>query len=183
MSERDRILALTQAAFLSAVAFTFLSIQFVMPPSFVVLLGVVPAIFGLQAYHVPLKLAGLAGVLVIVLSSVMFGVTLGVWAGLYFVVGSVLGIGWRYRLPLALRLLVTSLASVLSLLATVAMFGWMANIRWQEVAHAWVQFPVLDQTSFLTFLATGLVFWCVLFSLGADRFLAQVLRHIHVDPR
>lgn len=183
MKERNQILALTQAAFLSAVAFTFLGFQFIMPPVFIILLWIVPTVFALQAYYVPWRLNGLAGILVIALASAVFGIIHGVWIGLYFLTGSVVGIGWRYRWRLWLRLPLVSVVFCLSLFTVIAAFGYVAGISWQDIANEFMLLVKFDQRILYSFMGVGLVCWSLLLAFGSDRFLAQVLRHLQVEAR
>jgi hypothetical protein len=183
VTERDWILALTRVAFLDAVVFSFLSIQFVMPPTFVILLWVVPTVFALQAYHVPLRLTGSSGVLVVLMSSVVFGIAIGIWTWIYFMAGCVLGVGRRYHLPLVLRLLTTAMTFATCLFASVIVFGWLANISWQEISAALVLLPAPDQIPILPCMIVGLALWSMLLSLGTESSLARILRHLHIGLR
>lgn len=180
MSEHARTLALTKVAFLNAVIFSLLSIQFALPPAFVVLLCIVPAIFALQAYHVPMKLVSLSGLLAIVASSVAFGIIVGVWTCIYFVAGTSLGVGRRYHMPFAFRLLTTTVAFILMLVVGTIAFAGLADVNMRDVNALISRSPLLTRVAILPILATGVVFLSLLASWGADRFLARLLSHLEV---
>ena len=181
MNDRAQILGLTQIAFLNALILSFLGVQFVIPFASIVLLLVIPVIFALQVYHVAIRVAFLSGLSVVVLSTILFGVVLGIWTLVYFVLGIALGWGRRNRLPSALRLFLVSLLFCVAIIAIMFAFGWMANITWVGITGTLAHYQLLNRLPLIPLIGLGLAGWALLNTLGADQILSRVLRQLYFD--
>lgn len=179
MNDRDRILALTQIAFLNALILSFLGVQFVIPFASIVFLVVIPVIFALQVYHVAIRVTFLSGMTVIMLSSILFGIVLGFWTLVYFVLGLALGWGCRKRMPTVIRVFLVSLLFCISLIVLIIAFGWMADITWTEISVAVSRYELLNQFPLIPLMVLGLVGWAFLNTFGADRILSRVLQQLY----
>jgi hypothetical protein len=176
---RDKILGLTQIAFLNALILSFLGVQFVIPFASIVLLIVIPVIFALQVYHVAIRLVFLSGLTVVILSSILFGVVLGIWNLVYFALGIALGWSCRKRIPIGLRLFMVSLLFCISLIVLIVAFGWMADINWADITIAITRYKPLNQLPLIPVMGIGLLGWAFLNTFGADRILSRVLKQLY----
>lgn len=184
MKDRDQILGLTQVAFLNALILSFLGVQFIIPFTSIVLLVVIPVIFALQVYHVAIRVAFLSSLTVVILSSILFGVVLGFWTLVYFVLGMALGWGFRKRLPFGLRLFLVGLLFCISLILLMVAFGWMADITWTEILMAVSRYELFNQVPLIPLMGLGLVGWAFINTFGADRILGRVLHQLYFfSPR
>lgn len=183
MNERNRILGFTRIAFMDAIVFSFLGIQFVVPPVFVVLLVIVPTIFALKVYYVTFRIVALSGLVSILLATALFGVPVGVSMCIYFVAGTMLGLAWRYRLGFVLRWLLTGFGFALALILALFAFLYLANIQFIDLASV-LPGDVARISSFVgPLLACGFILYVLLLALGADRLLAQTLRQLEMVGR
>jgi hypothetical protein len=182
MTDRNQMLALTQVAFLSALILSLVSIQFVLPFSFVLLLLIVPVIFALQTYHVGIPTSLLSGLMVVFLSFAVFGIAIGLWTFLYYLAGNILGIGQRYRFPWLLRILSNTFAFSTSLCTILLAFGWLTHISWQDITNSLSSYPMLNSIIGIRFLFTGMIVSALLASVVADNFLTRVLRQLYLRP-
>jgi hypothetical protein len=179
MNNRDQILGLTRVAFLNALILSFLGIQFVFPFASIFLLVVIPVIFALQVYHVSIRLAFLSNFTLVLFSSILFGIVLGIWTIVYFVLGMVLGWSFRNQIKFILRISLVSLLFCISLITLMFAFGWIANITWEEISEVIGKYELLNQYPLIPFMVLGLMVWGFLNSLGADRILSRVLKQIY----
>ncbi len=182
MTDRNQILALTQVAFLSALILSIVSIQFVLPFSFVLLLLIVPVIFALQTYHVRMPTSLLSGLAVVFLSFALYGIAVGLWTFIYYLAGNILGIGRKYGFPWLVRILSNTLAYSASLCIIVLAFGWIAGISWQEITDALSLYLMLNPIVSIQILFAGMIVSALLVSLVADSFLSRVLRQLYLRP-
>ena len=181
MNERMRVASLTRMAFLNAIIISFLSMQFVMPAAFVLLLALVPVIFALAFAEVSAVTATLSSFALILISSLLFGLDVGLWTLVYGLVGLVLGMSWRLHLPWGLRLAGTSLAFATGLAAAVALFAWISRVSWQDVGNLLSRVDIRGFVPLLPAAAVGLTAWSVAMAATADRILGRVLRQSLVE--
>lgn len=188
MNERALITALTQIAMLNAIILSFLGIQFIIPFAFILLLWIVPTIFALEIIlgDVPWQLAFLSGLVLLALAFTLFGLDVGLWTIVYLLVGSLSGWGQRFGLHWSIRLLSTTLAFALLLVAMIAVLGWLVQIEWQEIKEILEnlnQFNPLPTLALIPAMGIGLVTWAIMLSVGVEWFLSRVLRHLRVSGR
>ena len=179
MNDRVQILRLTQIAFLNALILSFLGIQFVIPFASIALLLVIPVIFALQVYHVPIKIAFISGLAIVILSFVLYGVILCIWSLTYFVLGITLGWSYRNRIPFGYRLFLVSLVFYVSILGIMIIFGRMANITWEYISDTIKNQQLLQQVPLIPIMGIGLMGWAILNSFGTDRILYRVLHQLY----
>lgn len=178
MNDRTLILNLTQVAFLNALILSLLGIQFIFPFASVVLLIIVPVVFALQIYHRAIKISILSGLLVVLLSSILFGVIMGLWTLVYLILGIALGLGFQYRIPLGLRFgLVGSLFSV-SLAIIILVLGWLAGINVLDITAMLSRYGLSNRVPLAVLIGIGLIGWAFMTALGSDRILSRVLSQI-----
>jgi hypothetical protein len=179
VNDRDQILGLTRVAFLNALILSFLGIQFVIPFASIFLLVVIPVIFALQVYRVEIRVVFLSSLTVIIFSSILFGIVLGIWTLVYFVLGIALGWSCRKQIHLGLRLSLVSFLFCISLIILVLTFGWIAEISWADITGVIGRYELLNQYPLIPLMGLGLVVWGFLNALGADRILSRVLKQIY----
>lgn len=180
MTERAQVVASTQMAMLNAIILSLLSIQFIVPFAFILLIWIVPTIIALQVYHVPLKLMLLSGLVIIGLSFILFGIDVGFWMVVYISAGSVLGISRKLNYHWSFRLLSVAFAFTVSLLAIMIIFGWLTQISWQEIQNVLAKLSLFNQIPLLPAMVGGLITWTVIISVVVDWFLSRVLRQLHI---
>jgi hypothetical protein len=182
VSDRNHILALTQVSFLSALILSIVSIQFVLPFSFVLLLLIVPVIFALQTYHVRILTSLVSGLAVVILSFALFGIAVGLWTFIYYLAGTMLGLGQKYRFPLLVRILSNTLAYSAALCTILLIFMWIARLGWQEITNLLALYPLLNPIVSIQVLFIGMIISALLVSLVADSFLSRVLHQLYLRP-
>jgi hypothetical protein len=183
MNDREKVLTLNRIAFLDALIFSFLGIQFVIPLAFILLLIIIPTIIALQFYHMPIKHALLSGLLLLVLTFALFGISIALWELLYFVVGGAIGIGWRFHIHILLRLLLATIVFVISLLVIAFSFGALAQVSWQDIISLMARYPWALQVPWIPIILVGLSIWAMLLSLGVENLLSRVLKQLYIGRR
>jgi hypothetical protein len=180
MNDREKVLTLNRIAFLDALILSFLGIQFVIPLAFILLLVIIPTITALQFYHIPLKHALLSGLLLIVFTFALFGISIALWEFLYFVVGGAIGIGRRFRMHILFRLLLATIAFVISLAMILLSFGILAQVSWQDIISSMAQYPFLMRFPWFPIFLLGLFFLAIFLSLGVENLFSRVLKQLYV---
>lgn len=127
-NEHARIAALTLAALLNGITIALMAIQFVVPPAFVMLICLVPAIFALEALWTPPSVSLLSGMLAVATALAFFGPAVAAWCGIYVLAGLVAGFARRLRFPVALRIAVVMVSMMALVSGVVALFVWLAGI-------------------------------------------------------
>jgi hypothetical protein len=183
MNDREKIFTLNRIAFLDALIFSFLGIQFVIPLAFVLMLVVIPTIIALQFFHMSLKYALLSGLLLLALTFALFGISIGLWGLLYFVVGGVIGLGWRFHIHILLRLLLATIVFVISMIVIVFSFGALAQVSWRDIISSMAQYPWLLQVPWIPIILVGLSVWALLMSLGVENLLSRVLKQLYIGEK
>lgn len=183
MNDREIILTLNHIAFLDALIFSFLGIQFVFPPVFILLLVIIPTIIALQFYHMPVKYALLSEFLLIVLTMALFGISIALWELLYFGVGAAIGIGWRFHFHILLRLLVATVVFVICLAMIVISFGALAQVSWRDIISSMAQYPWLLQVPWIPITLVGFAVWAIFMSLGVENLLSRVLKQLYIGGK
>jgi len=179
MNDRDRLLLLTRIAFLNAIILSFLAVQFVISPIYIVFLVLIPVTFGLQIYHASLGKAALSFILVITLAFLLFGIVVGYWALIYAIIGCGLGLARKYRLPYWLRLPMISTTYFLSITGILYTFGRFANISWDDLMAVISGYLPLEGVQIFSMLSIGLFFWSLLNTIGSEQLISRVLRSIY----
>lgn len=137
MHDTDRVLALTEAAMYCALAISLLSLQFVIPVLFVVMVWLIPVVFAVTAVRLPLRIAVTVCVLIVILSLGVFGPVTGAWAVFYAVFG--MCSGWLHRLQIWIVVQICCLTLVFAVLCAVlvALYAELANLSLAEIQN-WV---------------------------------------------
>jgi hypothetical protein len=180
MNDRRQVLALTQAAFLNALILSFLSLQFVLPPIFILLLWVLPTIFALEVYNLPAKIAVLSNVIVLAIAFILFGPTLGFWALVYLLVGGGVALQRQWHLPWVVRLPITIVFLTLALLGVTLAMGWVAQINWTEAGNL-IKSVGMQQLLSVPVILLGLGGWAAILSLSIDKTLSKVLEYLSAE--
>jgi hypothetical protein len=183
LSERERILSLTTVAFLDAIILSLLGIQFVIPVSFVALLVLIPVIYGLQVYRIPLGLSLSSGLTLIIIGTGFFGIAVGTWMGLYVVVGLVVGLGRRSLSSKAGRILISTAAFTLGLSGIGLLFTLWAKLDFTEVMSVLERVPLLPPVFILSFFGFTIVTWSFIMSLGVESILSKIISQLYLNEK
>ena len=128
-STRDWLISLSRLSMLNAIALTLLGIQFLLPPAMIALIVLVPAIFALETRLVSIHLLPISGLLAIILSLLFFGLDMGIWTLVYFVLGFTCGIAQRIPLRRVVRVLLNGIACAVLVGGTVFLFASIAQLN------------------------------------------------------
>lgn len=180
MNDREKILTLNRIAFLDALILSFLGIQFVIPLVFILLLVIIPTIIALQFYHIDFKYALLSGLVLIVFTFALFGISIALWEFLYFVVGGAIGLSRRVKIHILVRLLIATIVFVVSLIMVFLGLGILAQVSWQDIISSTTQYPLLVQFPWIPIFLLGLFFLAILLSLGVENLLSRVLKQLYI---
>ena len=161
MNNRDQILALTRLAFLNAIFLAAMSVQFVIPPLFLIFLWLLPALFAIQAYYAPMRLVALSAFMVALLSFSLLGFTGGLWSLVYAWVGVALAVSWR-RGQWGRRILVTGLALFAALLAAIVIMAWLVQVTWLDAVAIAARLSLMPPDRLLPAAIVALFIWSLI---------------------
>ena len=179
MNERTRLMVLTRMALLNGVVLTLLSLQFVSPPAFFLLLWIAPAVFGIEASLTPLPLTLVSSLLIVVIAGGLFGLAIGVSAALFVLVGMVAGTTRRWRWIGIARVGASMLALIGGFSGFAAAAFWLANVNLTSLlATIQAGLGSTDLTTFLVTLGGGFVFLMLCVAVAIEGLIGRISRRL-----
>lgn len=180
MNDEKRLLSLTRIAFLNAIILSLLSIQFLVPPTFIILLLLIPVIFTLQTYISHLWHIILSFAVILLISLSVYGIGIFSWTIFYGLVGILSGIILKMNLVRVGRVIITATLYVVSFLVLVIGFGRLVKINWNEIIVKYDTIMSGASFNFVTTLAIGFFIWGVILSVLADLLVVRILKQVDV---
>lgn len=181
MNEREVIVSLTRVAFLDAIILSLLSVQSVMPFVFLMLLWLIPLVFALEIYLVPIRVVWISALVVSVLALALLGVSIGFWAVVYVTLGITLGTCRRFRLPWFVRSISLGLACAVAMAVVFLIFGKLSQTSWQEVVVILEDVDRISYVPIIPALTAGFLLWVIMLSVSMDWFFWRLLRQMSIE--
>jgi hypothetical protein len=166
MTQSGRILLLTRAAFLCGIALALAGFQSLVPGSFLLLLWSAPAVFAMLVLVVPLSIALWVGVVVILVTTISFGLVNGFWLASYWIIGLFCGIFMRHKCHVNFVRVFVFLLYNICIIVAVLLFGLITQIDWGKVAGFAFQ-PLV--------LGGGLIVWSVINTISVLSLIQQFI--------
>lgn len=117
----------------SAIGLSLLMLQFTFPPLFIVMIWLVPVVFGTGAARLPARVTLMVCLWTVVVAGVMLGFSTGLWALAYALHGTLSGCMLKRRVWLPVRLIISTAAFVALAVAFVWLIGFLAGISWHDI--------------------------------------------------
>ena len=180
MNPEHTLLSLTRVAFLNAMVLSLLGIQFLIPPSFMVMLLLVPMIFSLQMYISSFRHVFLSCVFLLVLTLSLYGIGIFSWTIFYSLVGIAGGFTMKKGFSKALRVFMIAFAYITSFALFVMGLGALIGLKWDEIM---VEYHVITQRTNLNFmiiLSLGIIIWGLILSFCVDWLVLRILKQVDI---
>ena len=179
MKERTFLIVLTRMALLNGVVLTLLSLQFVSPPAFFLLLWIAPAVFGIEASLTPLPLTLLSCLLVVAIASGLFGLAMGISAALFVLVGTVAGTTRRWRWIGIGRVTASMVALICGFGGFAAAAFWLANVSPTSLlATLQSGLGATDLATFVAVLGGGFALLMLVLATLIEGLIGRVMRRL-----
>jgi hypothetical protein len=180
MNQVQTLISLTRVAFLNAIVLSLLGIQFLIPPSFIVMLLLVPMVYLLQMYTSSFRHVFLSCVLMLALTLSLYGVGIFAWTAFYSLVGVTSGLAIKMGFVKPLRVIIIAIAYITSFALFIAGLSRLIGLEWQEIAMKYDKLTLGIDISFTSMFVVGIVFWGIALSLCIDWLVQRVLRQISI---
>jgi hypothetical protein len=183
MNERRYLTLLTQIALFDAVVLFLISLQFVSPPLFVILLWLASVVFAVEACITPLPLTLLSSALMLTVTIAAFGPLVGIWSLVYIATGLVAGLLRRWRWPLLVRLPLAGIAFCGSIVGVFALYFWLSGLSFALVVR---QFDLSQLTrlamQFAAVLAAMVAIFALVVASTVDALTGRIVTRLRTLP-